>query len=214
MSNVIITTHEMAEAEWNPGEEPRDVDTNMVATREPEGKGIEFHVSMRTYTQHDMEDLIVEAAARTLVGKIGDARLAKLLEERCISMVTQKVDAHLKGVTADIIDQPITPKYPFMKADEKPMTMREFIGLTGRDYLEGRVDSSGNPTTDRTYSKPRLQHLVQSAMERTFKLEMEKATNAALSEVQKEIRSRHEAMIAAEKKRLQDAMARLVGDAS
>uniref|UniRef100_UPI0011848CFC hypothetical protein n=1 Tax=Mesorhizobium amorphae TaxID=71433 RepID=UPI0011848CFC len=68
MTNEIVSTHDLAETEWDGHSEPQDVDTAMVATKEPEGKGIEFHVSMRDYTFRDMRELIVEAAARVVVG--------------------------------------------------------------------------------------------------------------------------------------------------
>ncbi|WP_018184677.1 hypothetical protein [Kaistia granuli] len=205
----ITSTHEMAEAQWDGPNEPQDVDTNMVATTEAEGRGIEFHVSMRSYTQRDMEALIVEAAARVVVGEYGNNKLAKLVEERCIALSVEKIDKHLANVTAEIIDQPITPKFPFMKADEKPMTMREFIGLTGREYLTASVDSSGKPTNDRYYGKTRIQSLVEGVMQQAFKTEIEKATNAAVSEVRNAIKAEHDAFLTAEKARLREALAKL-----
>lgn len=202
----ITSTHEMAEADWDGGSEPGDVDSDIVATKEAEGKGIEFHVSMRDYTMNDMEALIVEAAARTLVGRHNDHALAKQIEAKCIEMITVKADKALASVTAEIIDQPITPKFAFMKAEEKPMTMREFIGLTGREYLTTVVDSSGNPTTDRYYNKTRIQKMVEGAMARTFKLEIEKATNAAIGDIQRAIKAQHDALLASEKARIRAAI--------
>jgi hypothetical protein len=203
----------MAEREWDGRGEPDDggeVRSDIVATREPEDRGIEFHVSMRDYTQRDMEALIVEAAARVMVGEHGNNKLAKLIEERCAALTAEKVDKHLASVTAEIIDQPILPKYPFMRADEKPMTMREFIGLTGRDYLAERVDNSGKPTTDRSYSKARMQYLVENAIQRTYKTEIEKATNAAIAEVQNAVRAKHKEFLEAEKARLRDALVKVM----
>ena len=211
MSNVIIDTSDIADAQLGTNDDPTELSSNMVATKEPEGNGIEFHVSMRSWTQRDMEELIVEAAARVVVGEYGNNKLAKLVEERCISIVTAQADKHLAGVAADVLDRPIIPKYPYQKPDAAPMTMREFIGLTGRDYLEARVDNSGNPTTDRHYSKPRLQHIVECAVHRSFKTEIEKATNAAISEVQKAIKAQHDAFLVAEKKRLREALDKVIG---
>lgn len=206
----ITSTHDLAEAEWDGRSEPSEVETDMTATTKPEG-GIEFFVQMRDYTKRDMEDLIVEAAARVVVGNYGNNVIAKKVEERCIALVTEMADKHLAGVTKDIIDQPILPKYPFMKADAAPMTMREFIGLTGRDYLEARVDSSGNPTTDRSYSKSRLQHLVEGCVSRTFKNEIEKATNEAIAQIKSAITAQHKAFLDAEKARLREALAKTAG---
>lgn len=211
MDNEILSTAEMAEREWDGQSEPSDVQTDMVATREAERRGIEFHVSMRDYTQRDMEALIVDAAARVLVGEHGNAKLAKLIEERCIALTVEKADRHLASVTADIIDQPMTPKYSFMRSESVPMTMREFIGLTGREYLTAYVDSSGKPTTDRHYGKTRMQYLVEDFMARAFKTEIEKATNAAISEIQKAVRAKHEAVLTAEKERFREALMKVSG---
>lgn len=209
MSNEITSTTEMAEAEWDGHSEPANVDTDMTATKKPEG-GIEFYVQMRDYTKRDMEGLIVEAAARVIVGNYGNNVLAKMVEDRCIALVTAAADKHLAGVTAEIIDQPIMPKFPFItKPDQKPVTMREFIGLTGRAYLEERVDGSGNPSSDSWSTKPRMQHLVEGCVGRTFKNEIEKATNAAIAEVQREIKAKHDAFLAAEKARLREALAKV-----
>jgi len=74
MNNQITSTHELAETEWDGHTEPSDVETNMVATKDAEGRGIEFHVSMRDYTKRDMDALIVEAAARVLVSEHGKGK--------------------------------------------------------------------------------------------------------------------------------------------
>lgn len=209
MTNEIINTHDLAEQEWDGHSEPHDVDTSMVATKEPEDKGIEFHVSMRDYTMRDMEALIIEAAAMQIVGKFGNDRLAKEIEAKTISLVTAKADKALEAVTSEIIDQPITPKYPFMKKDEAPVTMRQFIGLTGQAYLTARVDNSGNPTTDNYYSKSRIQHFVEKFMDVAFKREIEKATNLAIAEVRNAIEAQHKAFLEAEKTRFREALAKV-----
>ena len=212
MTNQITSTHEIAEEKWDGhSEEPFDVGTNMVATKDAEGRGIEFHVSMHDYTQRDMEMLIVEAAARVLVGEHGNNKLAKLIEERCVALTTEKVDRHLASVTAEIIDQSVTPKFPFIsKADEKPVTMREFIGLTGQAYLTARVNSAGEPTTDSWSSKTRMQHLVELHMQQAFKNEIGKVVNAAIAEVQTAIKAQHNAFLAAEKARFREALTKVM----
>lgn len=212
--NEITSTHEIAESEWAGGDEPGEVESDIVATKDAEGRGIEFHVSMRDYTQRDMEELIIEAGARILVGRHNDSKLAKLIEERAVSLISDKADKALASVTAEIIDQPLTPKFPFMKPDESPMTMREFIGLTGREYLTARVDNSGKPSTDRHYSKTRIQHLVEDFMSRAFKLEIEKATNGAIREIQAAVTARHNEFLEGEKARVREALAKATGGAA
>ena len=210
--NEIVNTADLAEEEWDGLSEPNDLDTDMTATKEATNDKMEFHVQMHGYTLRDMDNLIVEAAARLIVGQRTDTALAKQIEERCAQLITEQVDAKLKTVTAEIIDQPLTPKYPFMKADAEPMTMREFIGLTGREYLAARVDNSGKPTTDPHYSKTRIQRLVESHMDRTFKNEIEKATRATIIEIQNAIKARHAAILDAEKKRVHDAIRHVTGE--
>ncbi len=208
--NEITSTHDLA-AEAYDGYDDNGpaVQSDLVATKEAEGRGIEFRVSMRDYTQRDMEALIVEAAARVLVGEHGNNKLAKLIEERCIALTTEKANQHLAKITAEIIDQPITPKYPFVKSDQPPVTMREFIGLTGREYLTAKVDSSGKPTTDGYYSKTRIQYLVEGHLDRIFKTEIEKATNTLIAEIRNGIAAQHKAFLDAEKARFREAMAKV-----
>jgi hypothetical protein len=207
MSNTIIDTGNLAEfSDLGPDDEV----SNMDATKEATGAPMEFHVQMHGHTFRDMEDLIVNAAAQQLVGRYGGTQaMQKQIEERCIEQIATKADAALAKVTSEIIDQPIAPKYPFMKADEKPMTMREFIGLTGRDYLTAYVDNSGKPTTDRHYGKTRIQHLVETVMQQAFKNEIQKATNAAIAEVNRAIRARHDEFLEAEKARVREALAKV-----
>jgi len=207
----ITSTHEMAEREWDGNSEPSEVETNIVATTEPEGKGIEFNVSMRSYTMRDMEALIVEAAAAQMVGKFGNDRLAKEIEAKTISLVSDKANRALETVSAAIIDQPLTPRYPFMKEKDAPVTMREFIGLTGQAFLTAKVGYNGEPTAD-YQAKSRIQHLVEKYMDVKFKREIEQATNAAISEIQKHIKANHQALLAAEKKRFAEALAKITAE--
>lgn len=207
--NHITDTAEIEESQWDGNGEPNEVQSDLVATREPEGRGIEFNVSMRDYTLRDMEGLIVEAAARVLVGEYGNNKLAKLIDERCMALTVEKIDKRLATVTAEIIDQPLTPKYSFTKADEKPVTMREFIALTGQAYLTAYVNSSGNPASGYD-GKPRIQHLVDAHMQRAFKNEIEKATNAAIVEIRKGVEAQHQEFLAKERARFRDALSKTV----
>lgn len=206
MTNEITSTAEMDEREWDGQSEPDQVRTDAVATREPEGRGIEFTVSMRDYTQRDMEALIVEAAAALIVGHHRDRQLAQAIEAKCIEQITVMADKTLAAVTAEIIDQPLTPSF----GDKKPVTMREFIGLTGREYLDARVGNDGKPVVSdgwsRTNSSSRIEYLVSQYMQRAFKQEIEKATNAVISELQQAIRAEHAALLEAEKARFRAAL--------
>jgi hypothetical protein len=207
--NEIINTADIAEAEYDGHDEPSGVETDMVATKEAEGRGIEFHVSMRDYTQRDMEALIIEAAAMQIVGRRTDNHLAKAIEAKCIELVDAKASKALGAVTSEIIDQPITPSF----GDRKPVTMREFIGLLGREYLTETVDRDGKKIgTDgwnRDRNMTRVEYLVMTLLGRQFKTEIEKATSALISQMQAEFRKAHESMLAEQKARVRDALAKM-----
>lgn len=197
----ITSTADMAEDDWDSGEEPQDARSDIVATHEAEGRGIEFHVSMRDYTQRDMEELIIEAAARMIVGRHNDREMAKLIEAKCIEQITARADQTLRNVTAEIIDQPITPGY----GDKKPVTMREFLGLYGREYLSVTVDNDGKPSTDNWGKRlTRMEWLVRRYMDNAFKTEIEKATNAAINEIKVGVAAKHKALLDAEKARFRE----------
>jgi len=207
MSNTIMDTGNVAEI---LGLEQDDEISNMEAIKEPTGTGIEFHVAMRGHTFHDMEELIVQAAAQQIIGKFGNERLAKEIEAKTISLVTAKADKALEAVTSDILDQPLIPKFTYGKPDAAPVTMREFIGLTGRQYLSERVDEYGKVNERSSYNeKVRIQYLVEKAMAHSFKSEIEKATNALLSEIRAAISERHKAFLETEQSRFREALAKL-----
>lgn len=202
----ILNTGDIAEADWDRDEEPGEVRSDIVATTEAEGRGIEFHVSMRDYTQRDMEALIIEAAAMQIVGRRNDREIAKAIEAKCIELINQKATAALASVTTEIIDQPMTPNF----GDKKPTTMREMLGLYGREYLTERVGNNGEPITDsygRSTAQSRLQWIVGQQMAATFKKEIAAATNAVINEVTAAIREQHKAFLEAEKARLREAIA-------
>ena len=188
---------------------PDDEISNMAATEEATNAPMEFHVQMHGHTFHDMQDLIVNAAAQQLVGRYGGtATLQKQVETKCIEQVAAKADAALAKVTSEIIDQPLTPGF----GDKKPVTMREFIGLTGREYLTEKVDRDGKPYMGGWGSgdaRTRIKLIVNDYLRRQFKSELEKATNAVILEVQAAVKAQHAKFLEAEKTRLREALAKL-----
>ena len=201
-TDLITDTAEIAEGDWVPGEEPGDVENDMTATRMPEnGKDLEFHIQMRRHTMRDFEDLVIEAAARQIIGRFSDGTIAKRIEARCAELLHEKATAALEGVTAEIIDQPVTPSF----GGKEPVTMRELIGLYGREYLQQKVDRDGN-RTKAFHSPNRIQFIAERALEQKFKTEIEKATRTAIAEVQKAVQAEHKALIDAEKARFLKAL--------
>lgn len=188
-------------------EEPQ---SHLVASEESKpNERIEFHVQMRGWTASEMDELIVEAAARLIVGKRGDRDYAKEIEARCQELVTAKIDGHLSGVTDAIIDQPLTPA--FAGSAKEPVTMRELIGLYGREYLTQKVDRhTGKPeTAGYRDGMPRIEYLVRRHMDSKFEGELTRAVNATVSEIQANVRARLDAVLIAEKARMRDALDKL-----
>ena len=206
MTNTIMDSGNMAEIQedWDGPQQPQ---SNLVAAHEPEGIGMEFHVSMRDYTLRDMETMIIEAAAQQIIGKFGNERLAKAIEERCIILINEKATTALAKVTDEIIDQPVTTRF----GDKKPVTMREFIGLTGREYLAELVDNTGKVNSDNynRHVRTRMQYLIGQAMERKFLDEITKSTNAVIVSVQREVKSALDQFLIGEKARLSAAIAKV-----
>lgn len=200
---VIVETEELAEMIGNEEDGPV---SDMAATTEsdPAAK-IEFHVQMRSWTHRDMVDLIVEAGARQIVGS--DARrgqIGKAVEEAAIKQITALADQRLATVAAEIIDQPVTPAF----GAKAPVTMREFLGLYGREYLTERVDRDGKPSKGgyHTHTYTRMELIVMQAVERKFKAEIEAATRAVVSGVQAEIKKAHVAILEEQKARIREAL--------
>jgi len=208
MADEIVDSSELAESEWDSQSEPRDLTSDLSATAQPTEERIEFHVQMRGYTQRDMDDLIVEAAARLIVGKHNERSITKAIEEKCVELLNDKATKALDGVTSEIIDQPLTPNF----GEKKPVTMREFLGLYGREFLMTPVDADGKPGRDHWgRSRARIEWLVSRHLDARFEAEIKKATQAAVTEITRELKARHEAILEAEKQRLRDALAKVTG---
>lgn len=204
-NKLIVDTADIAEeVDFDEDLAPEE---DMAATTGPsaEEDKIEFHVQMRSHTMRDMEQLVIEAAARQVMGRFSTGTLAKQIEQRCIELLNEKATAALDGVTTEIIDQPLTPKF----GDKQPVTMREFIGLYGREYLEVCVGRDGKPYDGWGGSgMPRMQWLAEQALDRKFTREIEKATSTAILEIQKTIQKQHQVLIDAEKERFRAALER------
>jgi hypothetical protein len=199
--SVIIDTQHIAEG-LDEDEAPVE-DMAATETSDPTAK-MEFHVQMRSWTMRDMEELIVQAAATQLIGGFRDQKINALIEDRAIASITAKADDKIAGITAEIIDQPLTPKF----GEREPVTMREFIGLYAKEYLTETVDIDGKPSKGgyarNTYTRAELS--VMKYMDRTFKAEIEKQTSAVTREIQSQIKAAHDAFLEQEKTRLREAI--------
>lgn len=207
MTNQITSTEEITEFyDLDQDEAP---ESDLAATEQPApGAKIEFFVQMRSWTQRDMEDLVIEAAATRLLAGMGESRLKRKIEDAALANITSKLDGILEAITAEIIDKPLTPE-PFGK---QPVTMREFIGLYGREYLDQRVDRDGKPTSNRafgsTQNSTRMQRIVQQHMDQRFKKEIEASTQQIVRDCQNAIKASHQEILNAEKERVKAALER------
>lgn len=180
---------------------------NLVASTDEKPGGISFHVQMRSWTVEDMETLIVEAAARLIVGRNGDSKFTKLVEERAIALLVEKADKILSAVAGDLLNHTVT-KDSYSKG--QPVTIGEMLGMLGREYLQQIVNSDGKISTS-SYDhgrESRLAKIVGSAMERKFAKEVEAETTKTIAEVRRAIKASHEALLESEKKRFLDAVTR------
>jgi hypothetical protein len=200
---TITDTQDLAEL--HDFDEDLAPQSDMAATEQsdPAAK-IEFHVQMKSWTLRDMEELIVQAAAMQMIKAFGDKKFSKLIEDRAIEAITEKADAKIEAVTAEIIDQPLTPKI----GEKAPVTMREFIGLYAKDYLTQRVDRDGKPSSGgwgaTTFS--RIELMVSQALDRKFQQAIAASTNAMILELQTEIKAAHAKALTAEKARIRAAL--------
>lgn len=183
-----------------------EIDGEFTATIEPQNKGLEFHVQMSGYQFSGLEEAVVQAAAARIVGEQNKAAIAKRIEEAAIAQLTKRIDAALEPITAEILDRPMIPK-AFGK--QEPVTLREFIGLCGREYLDQYVDEKGIPTKYDSYSRneKRVDRLLRQIIDHKFSGEITKATSSLIVEVRNEIKERQDALIASEKKRVAEALA-------
>lgn len=210
MSDIIETADiaqekaESGEAGWEDG-----LQTNAVASTEEKPGGISFHVQMRSWTVADMEELVVEAAARIIVGRNGDNKLAKKIEERAITIITEHADKRLKTVAEDVLSTALTPKGYEQK---NPVTIGETLAMLGREYLEQKVLRDGKMPDgyhDKDRAKKRIEWIVEQLVIGKFKEELEASSNVFVREVRAEIKARHEAMLATERARIAEALAKI-----
>ncbi len=207
--NTIIAEGELAEiqaqetGEWEAEglEELADMSATAAPVTPP--SRMEFHVQMGGYTLDALEETIIAAAAKQIERKLA-ADVPKRVEAAALQMAEKAITDKLAPIASEFFDQPMI-REPFSKRD--PVTLREFIGLAGRDFLATRVGRDGKPVTSiHDYGEPRINRIVKEVLEKRFADEIK----AAFSDLQKEIRAKLQedltAIIEAERKRMADAL--------
>ena len=202
-NSIIADSEDIVNADYR---DPDDECADLEATAQPTGDKMEFHVQMRGYTMTDMETLIVEAAARQLLRSRSagsEKQIEKVIQEAVAAMIQKQVSAALERVTADILSQP-------MISGKEPVTVKQFIEMSWRDWLSNRVDLDGKDYTGYGGSAlTRAEWFIWKGVEQKFNNAVTAATNAAISEMQKAVSAEQAKIIAAEKKRLAEALAKI-----
>ena len=203
MPDEVTSTDAIAERD---GEE--EARSSIVASETAPPEGINFHVTMTRWTQDDMEDLIVEAAARLVLGKLSDNRLAKLIEEKVLAEIVKRADAKISEIAEDVMGHALVP----VSWSQKPtVTIGETLAHLSRAYLEQIVDAEGKVSTDNySYASreklKRIDFLVRAAFDQKLGQEIAKATKDASNEAAKEVRAKYAEIVTAETSKLRAAI--------
>ena len=186
-----------------------EIEGEFTATIEPQNRGLEFHLQMSGYQFDALEEAVVQAAAARIVGGQNKSAIAKRIEDAAISLLTKKIDAALEPITAEILDRPMIPTV-FGKGE--PVTLREFVGLCGREYLDQYVDEKGAPAKYDAYSRneTRASRLIRQIIDHKFGEEIKKASYELTTQARAEIKKRQDELIAAERKRIAEALSSAV----
>jgi hypothetical protein len=212
----IMELHEALDLEqdprmdYDPQNGPSDVGDIVATTTGAPPTGISFNVEMRGHTMEDMETLIIHAAAAKILGKYQDRQIAKDIQDVCLTQINDKINAQMDSVTTDIMEQPLISG---MLAEKNPITMKDYVGLTTRDYLTQLVDENGNTKTSSSYystKTTRLEFIVNRIITRQLKLEIEEATHSMIQEIQIALRAEQNRILAEEKAKITAALKGLI----
>lgn len=197
---TIIDTDEIAQAKSDGSDEPVEAISSMDATTEPAPTGISFHVQMRGYTQEDMEELIVEAAARIIVGRSGETRIAKAIEARVVEAIRERADAVVGKIAADVMNHTLQGATTWQAS---PGTVGQVLGMLGREYLEQKVTDDGKPFDNvshwRKDAMTRAEYIARQHVSQTFAKELDAASREVVKEMTKAVKDRFAAMLDAKK---------------
>ena len=97
------------------------------------------------------------------------------------------------------------------------MTMRDLIGLHGREYLEQKVTSDGKPyRSGEHYGGPfgtRVEWIVAQQINGLFKNEVERATREMIANVKNEFKKAHDALLQEQISNIKTALSKVMGEA-
>lgn len=198
---TIDTTENIAERD-----EREECSSRIEATDEPQQGGINFHVSMRDYTMKDMEELIIEAAARQLLGRFSDKLLAKVIEEKVMAAMVARADAQLERIANDVMGHVLTPA---AYSQKQPVTIGETLAHLGREYLEQKVTTDGKPGSEAWHGSQlikRIDYIARQAFEHKLTKELADATREASRTAVAEVKALYANVVTAETDKLRSAI--------
>lgn len=214
----IMELHEALDLEhdprmdWDGNSEssPPDIDDIVATTAGTPASGISFNVEMRTHTMQDMESLIIHAAASQILGKHQDRKIAKDIQDVCLTQINEKINEKMSTITADIMNQPLIPGM-VSGANTTPVSMSEYVGIVTRDFLSQYVDpSTGNKFEPSRYNSQnkvtRLEYIVNTVITKKLRIEIETETNKMIAEVAKSIKEEQARILAEEKAKILEAL--------
>lgn len=200
MNDIILDSANLVEDGILDDEESSD----LTATKNKDHDTMDFHIQMHGYTMVDFETMVVEAAAQQLLRGHSEDSLKKKIEERLITLVSGSIDKALEPITKEIMDDPMLPKYRGAKSEA--MTLREYIGLCGRDFLQTKVDNNGNITTGTYHGESRINRLIAGVLDRGFEKEIKSSTSELKTELRSIASAKMNALIDEERNRITEAL--------
>lgn len=156
--------------------------SDITATKSEDKEVMDFHIQMRGYTMHDFEAMVVEVAAKQLLQNTSEGSLAKKIEGRVVELTNQKINDALMPISKEIMEMPMIPE-KFGKSKE-PITIAEYVGLIGRDFLTTKVNREGKRAGTYDHGEPRINWLIAEVLDKRF----EKEVSAATANLKKEMK--------------------------
>lgn len=189
----------IAELEELDCQEAEDL-ADLTATETEKPNTMDFHVQMNGYTMADFENMVVNAAARQLLGgRTFQADIKEKVNEIASSKLNDRLTAELK----DLMNITV------MKRGSEDISLRQMIGMEAKDYLTETVNSNGKTTTDsweRRNGLTRLQWIASNVFREAFKKELEQAFKDLRTELASAIQNKIKTAIDEQRKQVADAL--------
>jgi hypothetical protein len=163
---------------------------------------MDFHVQMRGYNLDTLETIVIEAAAKQIARGLGDD-VPNRVQDEAIKLASKAIDDKLSPIVSDLFEQPILSR---SYAKEETLTLREYIGLVGSQFLTTKVTRDGEPAGVYDRGEPRINQIISKVLEKRFKKEIEAEFAKLRDEVRDQIASKLDETIESERQRMADSI--------